>query len=61
MIPGNALLKEEEEAERQHLQEMLSKQDEEQTDEHISTEPLNKRKILIVEDDNDVREFLKRS
>lgn len=59
LIPGNALLKEEEEAERQHLQEMLSKQDEEQTDEHISTEPLNKRKILIVEDDNDVREFLK--
>ena len=59
LIPGNALLKEEQEAGKQHLQEMLSKQEEEKVEEHMSAEPLNKRKILIVEDDNDVREFLK--
>lgn len=41
-----------------HLADVVLK-DEEGLDEVLPVNPLNKYKVLIVEDDNDVREFLK--
>lgn len=54
LIPGNVLLKE---ADKQphHLQELS----EELPLPERQTTPMNKRKVLIIEDDNDIREFLK--
>lgn len=57
LVPNNVLLREEEKAEK-HLADVVLK-DEEVTDEFLPVNPLNKYKVLIVEDDNDVREFLK--
>lgn len=60
LIPDNALLKEEIEAEKAHqAEDSWEVSEDEKNEKNTSTEPLNKRKILIVEDDNDVREFLK--
>ena len=56
-MPNNVLLREEEMAEK-HLADVVLK-DEEGLDEVLPVNPLNKYKVLIVEDDNDVREFLK--
>ena len=41
-----------------HLADVVLK-DEEGLEEVLPVNPLNKYKVLIVEDDNDVREFLK--
>lgn len=57
LVPNNVLLREEEMAEK-HLADVVLK-DEEGLDEVLPVNPLNKYKVLIVEDDNDVREFLK--
>ena len=57
LVPNNVLLREEERAEK-HLADVVLK-DEEGLEEVLPVNPLNKYKVLIVEDDNDVREFLK--
>lgn len=54
LIPGNALLKEEG-GYAQHLLDLT----EELPEPEKMVAPLNKRKVLIIEDDNDIREFLK--
>lgn len=54
LIPGNALLKETSE-QTHHLPELTEKLRETE----ITAEPLNNRKVLIIEDDNDIREFLR--
>ena len=56
LVPGNALLKEEEAVEKQHHYETESDSDNKEA--KAETEPLNKRKILVVEDDNDIRELV---
>lgn len=53
LIPGNVLLKEDEQA--LCLSELL----EENSDTSKEVIPLNKRKVLIIEDDNEIRELLK--
>lgn len=69
LIPNNVLLREEEMAQK-HLSDMEERmvsgigedtgQDKEETQEEgLPVVPLNKRKLLIIEDDTDVREFLK--
>lgn len=57
LIANNVLLQEEEKAER-HLADIVLK-DESLEDGELPVVPLNKWKVLVVEDDNDVREFLK--
>ena len=54
LVPNQLLIEEEE----QRHKELVT---DEKTDEEPATPaaPLNKRKVLIIEDDNDVREFLK--
>lgn len=60
LVPNNVILKEEEKAEKR-LAEMIMIEDKVVGHEELPvTIPLNKYKILIVEDDNDVREFLRR-
>lgn len=54
LIPGNVLLKEAG-GQAYHLLELS----EELPEPEKIAEPLNKRKVLIIEDDNDIREFLK--
>ena len=54
LIPGNVLLKEAG-GQAHHLLELS----EELPEPEKIAEPLNKRKVLIIEDDNDIREFLK--
>lgn len=54
LIPGNALMKEAA-GQAQHLLELS----EELPEPEKLAVPLNKRKVLIIEDDNDIREFLK--
>ena len=54
LIPGNDLLKEAG-GQAHHLLELS----EELPEPEKIAEPLNKRKVLIIEDDNDIREFLK--
>lgn len=54
LIPGNVLLKEAD-GQAHHLLQLP----EEFSDSEKMVVPLNKRKILIIEDDNDIREFLK--
>lgn len=54
LIPGNVLLKEAG-GQVHHLLELS----EELPEPEKIAEPLNKRKVLIIEDDNDIREFLK--
>lgn len=69
LIPNNVLLREEEMAQK-HLSDMEERmvsgigedtgQDKEEIQEEgLPVVPLNKRKLLIIEDDTDVREFLK--
>lgn len=53
LIPHNVLLEEE----AQH-KEALPTVTSEETDATLPADPLNRRKILIIEDDNDIREFL---
>ena len=53
LVPGNVLLKEEKGIAR-HLIELS-----EELPEPEAVAPLNKRKVLIIEDDNDIRQFLK--
>lgn len=53
LIPGNVLLKEAEDR-ACHLQELT-----EELPEIERVVPLNKRKVLIIEDDNDIRELLR--
>ena len=53
LIPHNVLLEEEE----QHHKDIIMEEPSENIT--LPTAPLNKRKVLIIEDDNDVREFLK--
>lgn len=53
LIPHNVLLEEEE----KHRKDILVEESWEGVS--LSAAPLNKRKVLIIEDDNDVREFLK--
>lgn len=56
LVAGNVLLKEETERDRQTLQTVDNDvQIDESTD---KTEPLNKRRVLVVEDDTDVRGFV---
>lgn len=55
LVP-NELLNEEQEA--QHLKDVLV-ENKLESELHTSVAPLNERKILIIEDDNDIREFLK--
>ena len=67
LIPDNVILQEEEKAERQQTELLLENnvetqantdgKPEEETDIPV---PLNKRKVLVIEDDTDVREFLKK-
>ena len=57
LVPGALLKEEAEAAERQH--ELDKDEIENETGKENEPAPLNKRKVLIVEDDNDVREFLK--
>ena len=52
LIPHNVLLEEE-----RHHKDILVEDVSENTS--LPVAPLNKRKVLIIEDDNDVREFLK--
>ena len=75
LIPENAILKEEAQnhpslsifneetsatpEEETIKEESTEKEQEELQEPSIPSNPLNKRKILIIEDDNDVREFLK--
>ena len=54
LIPGNVLLKEAG-GQAHHLLELS----EELPEPEKIAEPLNKRKVLIIEDDNDIREFLR--
>lgn len=54
LIPGNVLLKEAD-GQAHHLLELT----EELPESEKSMPPLNRRKVLIIEDDNDIREFLK--
>lgn len=54
LIPGNVLLKEAD-GQAHHLMELS----EELPDPEKMIAPLNKRKVLIIEDDNDIREFLR--
>lgn len=58
LIPHNVLLEEEERHRRALLEEAAASEGSE-ADEEFPSAPLNKRKVLIIEDDNDVREFLK--
>lgn len=65
LIPDNVILREEEKTEKQQTELFLenvsdaSKEGCEEKDVEIPV-PLNKRKVLIIEDDTDVREYLKR-
>lgn len=53
MVPNQLLIEEEEQRHKEFVTD-------ENTDEQATPPvPLNKRKVLIIEDDNDVREFLK--
>lgn len=54
LIPGNVLLKEAS-GQARHLLELS----EELPEPDKTVAPLNKRKVLIIEDDNDIREYLK--
>ena len=56
LVAGNVLLKEE--TERQHLSAQPLDNDIQDDDMPLPTTPLNKRRVLVVEDDNDVREFV---
>ena len=56
LIPHNVLLEEEEVHHAAVLAEEISAQE---GGVELPSAPLNKRKVLIIEDDNDVREFLK--
>lgn len=60
LIPGNALLREEEEAHQLAI-ETETEQDTGSSDEEVKAKqaPLNKQKILVIEDDTDIRELLK--
>lgn len=55
LIPHNVLLEEEE----AHHAAVLAEETSAVQEPKLSSTPLNKRKVLIIEDDNDVREFLK--
>lgn len=55
LVPNTLLEEEAEVAERQHSLDRI----EDEAGEEEEASPLNKRKVLVVEDDNDVREFLK--
>lgn len=59
LIPHNILLKEEEEHHAAVHAEELPAEEKETEEPQLLSMPLNKRKVLIIEDDNDVREFLK--
>lgn len=60
LIVNNVLLEEEAKAEKR-LAEVVIDHDKSGDDDEVSiTVPLNKSKVLIIEDDNDVREFLKK-
>ena len=54
LVPGNVLLKEVD----GHVHHLLQLSEELPDPEKMAA-PLNKRKVLIIEDDNDIREFLK--
>ena len=54
LVPGNVLLKEAD----GHAHHLLQLSEELPDSEKLAV-PLNKRKVLIIEDDNDIREFLK--
>ena len=59
LVPDNVLRKEEETTEK-HLAEIIQEDASTNGDnETLFTPPINKRKILIIEDDDDVREYLK--
>lgn len=60
LIPGNVLLHEEERA-HQRMLEFEKEQDAETSDKESKEiqAPLNKQKILVIEDDTDIRELLK--
>lgn len=65
LIPGNALLREEETVQN-HLEALEAngldesgESDVTSVHESVPEPPLNKRKLLIIEDDTDIREFLK--
>lgn len=57
LVPDNAILREEVEAEKHFATEMKKENSEVEVPE-FARSPLNKRKVLIVEDDMDVRNFL---
>lgn len=56
LVPDNVLLKEE--AQHQKEMEELVKEKENKAEEPKFVKPLNKRKVLVIEDDNDVRDFV---
>ena len=60
LIPGNALLREEEQAHQRMLK--FEKEQDSGASEEVNAEqvPLNKQKILVIEDDTDIRELLKK-
>lgn len=59
LIQDNVILREEEQAEKQQAEWLLKDKEEMQEAEIEAFEPLNHRKVLVIEDDTDVREFLK--
>ena len=56
LIPNNILIEEEEEKENNKIPFELANIE---NDEHLNVQPLNKHKILIIEDDHDIRDYLK--
>ena len=59
LIPHNVLLEEEEKHHAAGFAEESGDNDNSGVEAELPSVPLNKRKVLIIEDDNDVREFLK--
>lgn len=59
LIQDNVILREEEHAEKQQAEWLLQDKEEWQEKDAGPSGPLNHRKVLVIEDDTDVREFLK--
>lgn len=59
LIQDNVILREEEQAEKQQVEWLLNDKEDLPEKEVEPFEPLNHRDVLVIEDDTDVREFLK--
>lgn len=54
LVEGNVLLKEQHEEEKEQYKQVMP-----YTEDNTSTTPMNKQKLLIIEDNEDIRQFLK--